>query len=567
MDEQRKRDDALFEALNRSKKKKRRKRLITVLIVIAVIVIGLMAAVNSLRKKVEASMAVDADEVLHYEAVYGNVSTRVSGSGSIEDVDAETVTVPEGVEIEEVTVQTNEKLRKGDVIATVDLTSVLSTMATVQSEIDSLDSDLAKAGNDAVSSTIAAGAAGRIKKVYVTKDADVASCMVENGALALISLDGKMAVDFENTDLEAGAEVRVERADGSLISGTVDRNVKGKTTVLVTDNGPELDETVRVLDADGKEFGSGALYIHSVFRVTGFTGTVSSVSAKENQQVYKNSTVCSLTDTAHSARYSSILKQRGEKEKTLLELLELYRGGALRAPFDGTVLSIEYDENKTGATAAPTDTQSGAGDPYASYFGMGSGYASAGSTAAAPSTDAEETDGTAVVKMAPDQSMKVKISVDETDILSLEKGQEAEITIDSVGNEKIRGVVTDVDRTASGGSGVTSYSAEITFDKGAGMLGGMTADVVINIQGTENVLIVPTDAVHKTSAGAFVYTSYDETTKLFGGVVPVEAGISNDDFTEIRSGLEEGTVVYYTEKETNDFFMMMGGGRPGGNRR
>ena len=90
MDEQRKRDDALFEALNRSKKKKRRKRLITVLIVIAVIVIGLMAAVNSLRKKVEASMAVDADEVLHYEAVYGNVSTRVSGSGSIEDVDERT---------------------------------------------------------------------------------------------------------------------------------------------------------------------------------------------------------------------------------------------------------------------------------------------------------------------------------------------------------------------------------------------------------------------------------------------------------------------------------------------
>ena len=50
----------------------------------------------------------------------------------------------------------------------------------------------------------------------------------------------------------------------------------------------------------------------------------------------------------------------------------------------------------------------------------------------------------------------------------------------------------------------------------------MTADVVINIQGTENVLIVPTDAVQKTSVGAFVYTAYDEEIKLFGGVVPVE---------------------------------------------
>lgn len=566
MDEKKIRDDALFEALSRSKKKKRRRRLITVLAIIAVIVIGLMIAVNSLRKRVEASMAVDADEVLSYGAAYGSISTRVSGSGSIEDVDAETITVPEGVEIDEVKVQTNDKLKKGDVIATVDLTSVLSAMATVQDEIDSLDTELASAENDAVNSSVSAGAAGRVKKIYVAKDTDVASCMVENGALALISLDGKMALDFENADLEVGTEVKVERADGKTISGTVDKNVSGKITVLVTDNGPELDETVRVMDADGKELGSGKLYIHSIFRVTGFTGTVTTVSAKENQQVYKNSTICNLKDTAHNARYSNILKLRGEKEETLLELLELYQGGALRAHYDGSVLSIEYDENKTDTTAAAADTQSGAGS-YSTYYGMGMGTPAAGSTAADASAETEETDGTAVIKMAPDQSMKVKISVDETDILSLEKGQEAEVTIDSIGGEVIRGVVTEVDRTASSSSGVTSYSTEITFDKDRGMLGGMTADVVVNIQGTENVLIVPTDAVHKTSAGAFVYTSYDETTKLFGGVVPVEVGISNDDFTEVRSGLEEGTVVYYTEKETNDFFMMMGGGRPGGNRR
>ena len=100
----------------------------------------------------------------------------------------------------------------------------------------------------------------------------------------------------------------------------------------------------------------------------------------------------------------------------------------------------------------------------------------------------------------------------------------------------------------------------------------MTADVIINIEGNENVLIVPADAINRTSAGAFVYTSYDEETKRFGGIMPVEVGISNDDYAEIRSGLEEGTTVYYTEKEQNNFFFMMGGpgmsGRPnGGNRR
>ena len=168
--------------------------------------------------------------------------------------------------------------------------------------------------------------------------------------------------------------------------------------------------------------------------------------------------------------------------------------------------------------------------------------------------------------MARDESMLVRISVDESDILSLEKGQIAEVSIDSVGAEKLGGVVTEVDRTADSTSGVSSYSAEVTFAKGAGMLSGMTADVVINIEGTENVLIVPTDAIHKTSAGAFVYTSYDEETKQYGGMTPVELGISNDEFTEIRSGLEEGTTVFYTEKEVDFFAMMMGGPRGGGFR-
>ena len=167
--------------------------------------------------------------------------------------------------------------------------------------------------------------------------------------------------------------------------------------------------------------------------------------------------------------------------------------------------------------------------------------------------------------MSPDVSMLVHINVDEADILSLEKGQIAQVTIDSVGGEPLSGLVTDIDKTANSSSGVTTYSTEITFAKGRGMLSGMSADVVINIQGNENVLIVPADAIHKTSAGAFVYTSYDEETKLFGGMVPVEVGISNDDFAEIRSGLDEGTTVYYTEKEQNDFFMMMGG--PGMNSR
>ena len=574
MDEVRKNDDALFEALNKAKRRKRRRRWITVLVILAIVASGILYAVNVLRKRVEASMATEGDEVLTYDASIGSISTRVSGSGTIEDVDTEKVTVPEGVEIDEVMVKSNDKLRKGDLIATLDLTSVLSTMASVQEELNELDKELASSSGDRVNTNVTAGVSGRVKKIYAKAKTDVAACMLENGALALISLDGKMAAEFENDSLSAGDKVRVERANGSVIEGSVEKRVGDLVTVLVTDNGPEVDEEVRILNENGVELGRGTLTIHSVFRVTGFTGTVSQVTFGENMLVNAASILFNLTDTGYSAHYNSVLRERKEKEKTLLELLGLYQGGALRAPFDGSILRIDYDENDKTATAANASAAS-AGQTgmtsYGMYSAMGSTATDAAATGTTTAAAQEDEDGIVIVTMSPDISMLVNIDVDEADILSLEIGQPAEVTIESVGENHFDGTVTDVDRTANSSAGVTTYSAEVTFAKEKGMLSGMSADVIVNIQGSENVLIVPADAIHRTSAGAFVYTSYDEETKTFGGNMPVEVGISNDDFAEIRSGIEEGTTVYYTEKEEDNFYMMMGGpgmnGRSGNNRR
>ena len=558
MDELQRKDDALFDALNKSKKKKRRRRLITVLVIVGVVVVALLIGISILRKKVEARMSLMDTEVLNYTAAYGNISTRVSSSGTIEDVDTEQITVPKGVKVEKVTARTNNALKEGDVIATVDLSTVISAMASVQEKIDKLDEELKKASSDQVSAAVPAGTNGRVKRVYVQKDDDVAACMVENGALALISLDGYLAVEFENNNLAAGDVVQVQREDGSMLQGSVEKVVTGKATVLVPDHAADLDEQVKVLDAEGKELGRGPLFIHSEFRVTGFTGKVIQVFATENMQVTPDTSVCTLSETAYSGRYHSILKQRREQEKTLLELLALYQNGALRAPFDGTVLSIDYkkdnDEKKT-ETAAAEQSAAGEIDMYSMMSAM---TGNTGSAAATQSTAEEEkTEDVKVVTMSPDVSMKATVKIDEADILSLEKGQLAEITIDSLGGKTFEGVVTEVDRTANSKSGVTSYSADVTFDKIPGMLTGMSADVIINIQGTENVLLVPQDAIERTATGTFVYTEYDEKTKTLGGLVPVEVGIENSESAEIVSGIEEGTVVYYNEKPKELFDVMM----------
>ena len=136
------------------------------------------------------------------------------------------------------------------------------------------------------------------------------------------------------------------------------------------------------------------------------------------------------------------------------------------------------------------------------------------------------------------------------------------VTVSSVSEDTFEGVVTEVIKTANSSSGVTFYSAVVEFPKAEGMLAGMTAEADIRIQGVENVILVPVDAVHQTRNISFVYTGYDTEAQQFTGMVEVTTGLWGDDYVEITSGLKVGDTVYYTEKE--DFFFGFGFGGMGG---
>ena len=569
MDQDNRRDKELFDALKTSKKKKRRKGLLRALIIVAVLALLLLAAFFYLRAKVLARIASDTEGVQSFAAAYGNISTHVTGTGTILDTDTEELSVPAGVEIDEVLVKANTRLREGDAIAVVDLASVYTAMADVSDEIAALDEELTEASDDTLGIWLTAGATGRVKKIYAKDGDDVAACMYEHGALALLSLDGFMCVDIETDALQLWDDVTVKTAGGSEFSGEV-WNVAGSTvTVVTSDKGPLYGEEVSVTGAGGKELGRGTMEIHSPLKVTGLAGTVAHVQVSEGEYVMAGNGLFSLRDTDFSARYEKILQQRREKEETLLELLSLRQTGALCAPFDGTILTVDYDDEGGTSSSSSASASAQASSSASAYSAAAAGM---GASAAAASSSASKNGETQVVTMARDEKMTVTISVDESDILSLRTGLPAELSIEAIGEKNWPGTVTEIDRTAQSSSGVTTYSAEITFDKAEKMLGGMTADVTINIEGTENVLIVPAEAVHRTSAIAYVYTSYDSETGEFGGMRTVETGISNDDHVEIVSGLEEGETVYYMKEDSPFSFafnQQYGGssGRPGGQPR
>lgn len=492
-------DDVLFTALGKSKKRKRRKIIITVVCVLLVFAIAAVITVGNLRRRVQEQFASNTGDVLSYQVSTGTISTVVSGSGTLTDVDLESITVPEGVEITEVLVETNDAVTQGGILATVDMASVRTAMADLQAQIEALDAQISEAESDEVSETVRAGVSGRVKVIYAEEGAAVTDTMYEHGALALISMDGHMAVDIETDSLGVGDTVTVVLSGGEALDGTVETVSGSIATVLVTDDGPEYDEAVAVLDGEGAEIGSGRLYIHSALRVTGYGGTVKTVRVELNDKVSDSTRLFTLEDTGYTANYASLLRDRGELEETLLELLAIQRDGAVLAPVSGSVHSVDYEEG-----------------------------------------------GTAVATLSIDESMSVTISVDEADILSLELGQQVEVTVSSVSGDAFAGTLTEINKTAENGY----YSAVVTLDKVDGMLSGMTADASVRIEGVDNALVIPIDALNQTRDGAYVYTSYNEQTQEYGGMVDVVTGLQNSNYVEIKSGLNAGDTVYYTKNES-----------------
>ncbi len=511
------RDDALFEALSKSKKQKKNRILRTVILLILVAALILIGGVSILRHRVRERFATMGEDVLQEQAQVGSISTLVSGSGVLSNVDAETVSVPEGVELTEILVANGDAVEAGQLLAIADQATVRSAMADLQDTIESLDDEIYDARDDKASTAVTAGVPGRVKILYGQPGDRVADVMVEHGALAVISLDGYMAADLETNLLNVHDTVTVIRSDGTEIDGVVEAVIDGTATVLVTDEGPENDETVTIRTSDGADAGNARLYVHSPLMVTAYAGTIRTLHVRENASVSRNTYLYTLTDTEFSANYDTLLRSRKEAEETLLELLKIQKHGGIPAEVSGTVFDT-----------ADLDS----GEPI-----------------------------TQLLTLSPDISMSVTISVDESDILSLQAGQDADVTVGSVGEDVLPGTVTEIDRTASDGA----YTAVITLSKLSGMLPGMTADVDIKIQGSENALLVPAEAVHYTSTGAYVYTSYDAQLEEYGGRVDVVTGLSNDDYVEIISGLNPGDTVYYTES-TSFFDMFRNMGNQNANR-
>ncbi len=325
-------------------------------------VLLLVAIVNGLSAGSTATVESTSASVYSGTAETTTLDTVLSGAGTLEEEDAESLELNSTVEISTWYVSNGDTVAEGDTLASVDKVSVMSAIASLQAQLEELDAQLAEYETEEIDDTITAASDGRVMAIYAEEGTSVVDTMYDYGSLLLLSIDGYLAVDLETEEeLQAGDSVIVILSDDTEVTGKVGTYLDGVAVILVSDEDASLGEEVSVETEDGEEIGSGSLYIHSQLAVTGYLGTVDEISVEVGDEVENGDTLLTLTDTEYAGTYETLLAQRSELEEEMQELFTLYQDPYLYASCAGVVSGIE-DASSDSSSADDSDSDGNSSD-------------------------------------------------------------------------------------------------------------------------------------------------------------------------------------------------------------
>jgi len=303
-----------------------------------------------------ASRSVEADgpqaTILTATAGKRSITTRLIGGGQLASDATEEITIPAQIKLTKYLVGNGDNVKKGDPIARVDKVSVMTALQEVQKTLDYLSKQLSSASSDTQPDTVKARSGGTVKILYAETGDNVRDVMLRHGALAVLSLDGRMALDIPcEIQLFPGTLLPVTLEDGTVLDGRVEAAQDGTLTVSVEDDNYPVGLKAAVSGTDGKTLGSGELYIHSPWNATAYAGTITAVNTQENTRVSSGKVLFRLETAGHSAQFQILTEQRRDYEELMVELFAMYDSGVITAPCDGFVTGVDEDAAFLLATA------------------------------------------------------------------------------------------------------------------------------------------------------------------------------------------------------------------------
>ena len=613
------------QSARRTKKKKRgkagrivRKTVKTVVVLAVIAGAGLFGLKAYIQKQAESS---DSESYSRAVVTRGAMEETVYGTGTTSARNQTNVLAGADGTLTDLRVSVGDEVKAGDILAVLTNADLDDEITDLEFDLWELDDTILDTGVGSKVTAVEAPAAGRVMAIYAGVGDDALAVFRREGALAIISTDGRMKVELSDVDASAGValndKLTVTGEDFTAEGTVVDLTRQGTSlTLTIQDDSLPMGASVAVATMDGVTLGTGTLEVNKPMAVSSYGGTIESVHTEVGKTVKRGDTLFKLTDSPITLKLENLRLQRETASKSLEEAKEQRENLIVIAPCDGTIATLNVSE----------------GD--------------------------EITNGALIGSILEGEDMNLTIAVDELDVVEVAVGQKVKITVDALSDAEMDGEVYKIAPVGSNSGGVTTYDVELTFDAaGSGVRSGMNATGEITVASTDDTLYVPvealmtigdatylmvengdgqtaampdfggmtlpdnadfggmtppdgapTDATGDTAEtsdsgetaqqrgrGDFAAQQTDQesgnaftkavaavkawlyegvntdTQQVSGSLVKVETGMQNDDYVEILSGVSEGDIVLYTGSSSDSSSsMMMGmmnmGGGNGGDR-
>lgn len=333
--------------------------------------------------------------------------------------------------------------------------------------------------------------------------ADAASFSV--GQSAQITLDGTFEV-LQGTITEvSGSDI--------LSSG----NVLVRNVTITTPNAGTLNTTQSATaTVNGISSTNSATFNYKEQRtLTASTaGTVASIYVPEGGAVAKDGIVIELAGEDLEETIQNAYESLRSREISMRNAEETLANYTITAPISGTVIQKNYQAGET--------VESGK-------------------------------DMCIIYDMA---YLEMTINVDELDINQISVGQDVSVTADSV-DGVFNGKITRVSMVGKTDGGTTTYPVTVQVEEYGALRPGMNVNAEIVVEQATDSIAVPNAAIERgdvvlvTTASPSAANAIADMPAPEGYVyVQVETGVSDENYTEITSGLQEGDIIGYVSMST-----------------
>ena len=451
-----------------------------------------------------------------------DVTNTLSGTGTLNPANTYTVKSLVDGKVLTGTIEEGDIVEESNVLYTID-----SSDASTNFEKAEIAMQQAQRSYDKVVDRqyVRAEVAGVVSSLKVTKGDEVTSgqevAVIRDSSRMLLTLEFP-AADAANFSVGQSAAVTLdgtfEQLDGTVtsVSGTdalSAGNLLTRTvTITVKNAGGLTTAQAATASINGVSSIGSATFAYQAERTltAQAAGTVTSINVQEGSDVAKDDIILGLSGDDLTESIQSASESLRSAEISMQNLQDAMNNYTVTAPISGTI--IEKDAKVGDAVKA--------GDTLCIVYDL--------------------------------SYLEMNINVDELQIRSISVGQKVQITADAVPDKTYVGTVTRVSMKGASNGGTTTYPVSIRIDDTDGLRPGMNANAEIVVAKADNALVVPNAAVVR---GSYVLVTKDSPSAANADTameapegfvyVPVKTGVSDDDYTQIVSGIQEGDTIGY----------------------